>query len=141
MRPAELLDFLLPLVPSQFLATQNHAGSTALHWAALNEQLEVARKLVLHPNSPGRDLIGIKNHTGRSPLGEAEVAGWDEGAKWFVETMILDAEESQEQFVEDGELSVDGKNRETEAEITGVDGIAKMSLSGSGRNRESTDGP
>jgi len=119
-------DFLLPLLPSQFLAAQNIAGSTALHWAALNEQLEVARKLVLHPNGPGRDLIGIKNNIGRSPLGEAEVAGWDEGAKLFVEMMILDVEEPQEQLVEDHELLSDGKNPATTID---VDGIAKMSVS------------
>jgi len=131
-QPVELLDFILPLVPSRLLAVQNRAGATALHWAALNVQLEVARKLVLHPNGPGRYLINIKNNIGRSPLGEAEVAGWDEGAKLFVEMMILNAEESQEQLVEDKELPVDGKNRETEAENTDVEGrIAKMSLSGS----------
>jgi ankyrin repeat protein len=130
-RPGELLNFLLPLVPSQFLSAKNHAGSTALHWAALNKQLEVARKLVLHPNGPGRDLIDIKNNIGRSPLGEAEVAGWDEGATLFVEMMILDAEEPQEQLVENEGLLVDVKNREREAEIPDVEGgIAKMSLSG-----------
>ncbi len=131
-QPVELLDFILPLVPSRFLAVQNRAGATALHWAALNVQLEVARKLVLHPNGPGRDLIDVKNNIGRSPLGEAEVAGWDEGAKLFVEMMILNAEESQE-IVEDNELPVDGKNRETEAENTDVENrIEKMSLSGTG---------
>ncbi|KAH9058244.1 ankyrin repeat-containing domain protein [Lactarius vividus] len=86
----ELLDVLLPIVPSTLLSAQNHAGSTALHWAALNAQLGTARALVGFPAGPGADLIDIKNSAGRSPLGEAEAAGWDEGAKWMVEVMRLD---------------------------------------------------
>ena len=119
VRLVEIIDFFLPLLPSQFLATPNIAGSTALHWAALNKQLEVARKLVLHPNGPGRDLIDIKNNIGRSPLGEAEAVGWDEGAKLFVEMMNLDAEDFQEQLME---------NHGTNVEVPDV---SKMSLSGS----------
>lgn len=87
---AELLDVLLPIVPSSLLSAQNIAGSTALHWAALNAQLGTARALVGFPGGPGADLIDIKNTAGRSPLGEAEAAGWDEGAKWMVEVMRLD---------------------------------------------------
>jgi hypothetical protein len=87
---AELLDVLLPVVPSSLLSAQNRAGSTALHWAALNAQLGAARALVGFPGGPGPDLIDIKNAAGRSPLGEAEAAGWDEGAKWMVEEMRLD---------------------------------------------------
>ena len=104
---ADLLDFLLPLVPSQLLAGQNHAGSTPLHWAALNKHLGVARKLILHPNSPGRNLIDMKNNVGRSPLGEAEAAGWDEGAKLFVEVMILDSAKESQELVEDAEILED----------------------------------
>lgn len=87
---AELLDVLLPIVPSSLLSAQNIAGSTALHWAALNAQLGTARALVGFPGGPGAELIDIKNTAGRSPLGEAEAAGWDEGAKWMVEVMRLD---------------------------------------------------
>jgi ankyrin repeat protein len=86
----ELLDFLLPIVPSSLLSSQNHAGSTPLHWAALNSQLSTARALVNFPGGLGIDLIDIKNAAGRSSLAEAEVAGWDEGAKWMVEVMRLD---------------------------------------------------
>jgi ankyrin repeat protein len=85
-----LLHVLLPIVPSSLLSAQNSAGSTALHWAALNAQLDTARALVGFSNGPGVDLIDIKNTAGRSPLGEAEAAGWDEGAKWMVEVMRLD---------------------------------------------------
>ena len=80
---------LLPIVPSSLLSTTNRAGSTALHWAALNAQLAAARRLVEFPGGPGIDLIDIKNAAGRSPLGEAEAVGWDEGAKWMVEVMRL----------------------------------------------------
>jgi len=86
---AELLDFLLPIVPSSLLSSQNHAGSTPLHWAALNSQLATARALVNFPGGLGIDLIDIKNAAGRSSLAEAEVAGWDEGATWMVEVMRL----------------------------------------------------
>jgi hypothetical protein len=88
--PPELLDYLLPLCPPSLLSAQNHAGSTALHWAALNAHIAAARALVEYPDGPGVSLIEVKNAAGRSPLGEAEAAGWDEGAKWMVEVMRLD---------------------------------------------------
>ncbi|KAI0301764.1 ankyrin repeat-containing domain protein, partial [Multifurca ochricompacta] len=86
----ELLNILLPIVPSSLLSAQNNSGSTALHWAALNSQFGTARALVDFPGGPGVDLIDIKNAAGRSPLGEAEAVGWEEGAKWMVEVMKLD---------------------------------------------------
>ncbi len=49
-------------------------------------------KLVQFPGGPGVDLIDIKNAAGHSPLAEAEFAGWDEGAKWFVEVMNLETD-------------------------------------------------
>jgi hypothetical protein len=45
---------------------------------------------VEYPDGPGVGLIDVKNAAGRSPLGEAEAVGWDEGAKWMVEVMRLD---------------------------------------------------
>jgi uncharacterized protein len=86
----ELLDLLLPIVPPSLLSATNRAGSTALHWAAINSQLAAAHALVNFPGGAGIDLIDIKNAAGRSSLGEAEVAGWDEGAKWMVQVMRLD---------------------------------------------------
>ena len=80
-----MLDYLLKIVSPSLLSVQNDAKSTALHWAAINSHLEVAQRLVQCPHGPGVDLIDIKNATGRSPLGEAENIGWEEGAKWFVE--------------------------------------------------------
>ncbi|KAJ7198462.1 ankyrin repeat-containing domain protein [Mycena pura] len=87
---ADVLDYLLALFPPALLSAQNSAQSTPLHWAALNAHLDVVKKLVEFPGGPGIDLIDIKNAAGRSPLAEAEFAGWDEGAQWLVQMMKLD---------------------------------------------------
>ena len=89
----DVLGYLLPLVPIPLLSAQNNSGSTPLHWAAVNSRLDVSKALVEFPNGPGVNLIDVKNAAGHSPLAEAELAGWDEGAKWFVEVMNLDSEE------------------------------------------------
>ncbi|KAF9529772.1 ankyrin repeat-containing domain protein [Crepidotus variabilis] len=126
-----ILDFLLPLLPSSFLATRNNSGSTPLHWAALNSQLEIAQKIVRHPGI-GVDLIDVKNEAGRSPLGEAELAGWDEGARWFVEVMNLGAESGHETAA--NEEVLDSDTKDIEVEIEDADGkIAKMTISGRAR--------
>ncbi|KDR75580.1 hypothetical protein GALMADRAFT_248063 [Galerina marginata CBS 339.88] len=134
----DLLNYLLPVLASTLIASKNKAGSTPLHWAALNSQLDIAQKLVQHPDGPGRDLIDIKNTAGRSPLGEAELAGWEEGARWFVEMMNLDPEgptEGKGDDAGDEENTVGtegGNHRDIEVEIEDADGqIAKMTLSAS----------
>jgi len=117
------------------LAAQNDSGSTPLHWAALNSHLDIVQKLVQHPNGAGRDLIDIKTKAGLSPLGEAELVGWEEGAKWFVEMMNLDPEESKEQLEDDDATldTVDVTKRDIEVAIEDADGqIAKMTISGAG---------
>ncbi|KAK7691795.1 hypothetical protein QCA50_005198 [Cerrena zonata] len=119
----EALDYLLTVIPPSLLPVQNNAGSTALHWAALNSHLMIVQKLVQHPQGPGKDLIDIKNTAGRTPLGEAEVIGWDEGAKWLVETMNLDegTKGGEDQPVEPGQ--------EIEVEIQDAEGqVAKMKI-------------
>ncbi|RDX43397.1 cytoplasmic protein [Lentinus brumalis] len=122
----EALDYLLPQVPSSLISVRNNAGSTPLHWAALNSHLPVAQKLVQFPGGPGVDLIDIKNNTGRSPLGEAENAGWEEGAKWFVEMMNLDEGAKGEEELHPAETP-DG----IEVEIQDAEGqVAKMTLGG-----------
>lgn len=122
----------MPLVPPALLSAQNNSGSTPLHWAALNSQLEVAQKLVEHPSGPKIDLIDIKNKAGHTPLGEAENAGWEEGAKWFVQVMNLDPVGSEQQIDDEATLETeDGSNRDIEVEIEDADGkIAKMTISG-----------
>ena len=126
---------MLPLLSPTIISAQNHSGSTPLHWAALNSHLDIAQKLVQHPLGTGRDLIEIKNMAGRSPLGEAELAGWDEGAKWFVQVMNLNHEQEPEEL--EGECDAaplnteSGIDRDIEVEIQDADGqIAKMTISG-----------
>ncbi|KAJ3929928.1 MAG: hypothetical protein NXY57DRAFT_1014535 [Lentinula lateritia] len=130
----DLLKYLLPLIPPSLLSTPNDAGSTPLHWAALNSHLSIAKELVLFPSGPGVDLIDIKNSAGHSPLAEAELAGWQEGAKWLVEVMNLEtvavAEENGAEDVGDSDI-VD-PHQDVQVEIEDADGqIAKMTISGS----------
>ncbi|PBK72598.1 ankyrin [Armillaria solidipes] len=99
---ADLLDHLLPIIPPSLLSEKNAAQSTPLHWAALNSHLACAQKLVQLPGGPGVDLIDIKNAAGHSPLAEAEFAGWDEGAKWFVEVMNLETDDSPNEEADEG---------------------------------------
>ncbi|KZT05432.1 cytoplasmic protein [Laetiporus sulphureus 93-53] len=118
----EALEYLLPLVSTSLLSAQNNAQSTPLHWAALNSHLAVAQALVRYPQGPGISLLDIKNAAGRSPLGEAENVGWEEGAKWFVEVMNLDEGAKDEEVVAEGTENV-------EVEIQDAEGrVAKMTL-------------
>jgi ankyrin repeat protein len=126
----DVLDYLLPLVPPSLLSAQNNAQSTPLHWAALNSHLNVIQKLVEFPGGPGVELIDMKNSAGRSPLGEAEMASFEEGAKWLVERMNLGAVKEQESEVEEGTDGSDG-SRDVEVEIQDADGgVAKMTIGG-----------
>jgi len=132
----DVLEYLLPLVPPTLLSVQNHAQSTALHWAALNQHLPIMQKLVQHPGGPGIDLIDIKNSAGRSPMGEAEMAGWEEGSKWLVEMMRLDSDDLEES---DRNKVIDG-TQDVEVEIEDADGqVAKMSISGRGEPHKKSD--
>jgi uncharacterized protein len=122
---------LLPVVPSSLLSTSNRAGSTALHWAALNSQLAAARCLVEFPGGPGVDLIDIKNAAGRSPLGEAEAAGWDEGAKWMVEVMRL-VDAGGAGAVAEGEGDPADSQIEDQDQEDTDGGVARISVEGPG---------
>lgn len=136
----DLLDFLLPIIPPTLLVAQNSAGSTPLHWAALNSHLEIVQRLVQFPGGPGIDLIDIKNAAGRSPLAEAEMAGWDEGAKWLVQVMNLDSEKGVNEGEADGDedeaTGDDGAvpgTQDVEVEIEDAEGrVARMTISGGG---------
>jgi uncharacterized protein len=119
-----VLDYLLKIVSPALLSTQNEAQSTPLHWAAINTHLEVAQRLIRFPQGPGVDLIDIKNAAGRSPLGEAENVGWEEGAKWFVELMNLEDSAKDEE-----ELRPAADVEDIEVKIQDADGqIAKMKI-------------
>ncbi|TFK64003.1 ankyrin [Pluteus cervinus] len=136
----DILTLLLPLIPATLLSQPNTpAGSTPLHWAALNGHLDVIKTLIEWPQGPGIDLIEIKNQAGRSPLAEAEMAGFEEGAKYLVSVMKLDdLNDGQGAGASgsagDGEVvdddDVDGVD-EVEIEIEDADGgIAKMTIGG-----------
>ncbi|KAF7782757.1 hypothetical protein Agabi119p4_2133 [Agaricus bisporus var. burnettii] len=125
----DVLDYILPIVPPSLLSAQNHSGSTPLHWAALNAHLSVVKQIVQLPDGPGSDLIDIKNKAGRSPLAEAEMVGWDEGAQWLVETMRLDPgprEADKDDHMGDDEAIV---TKDIQVEIEDADGqIAGMTI-------------
>jgi len=131
---------LLPIIPPLLLSAQNSAQSTPLHWAALNSHLAIVQKLVRYPGGPGIDLIDIKNTAGRSPLGEAELAGWEEGAKWLVQMMKLDKEEGDKEEEGDTVEDLEGgaeqageQMEDIEVEIEDADGqVARMTISGGG---------
>ncbi|KAJ3752481.1 ankyrin repeat-containing domain protein [Lentinula raphanica] len=128
----DLLKHLLPLVSPSLLSTPNNAGSTPLHWAALNSHLSIIKELVLFPSGPGVDLIDIKNSAGHSPLAEAELAGWQEGAKWLVEVMNLEAVTEENGTEDVGETDTVDPNQDIQVEIEDADGqVAKMTISGS----------
>jgi ankyrin repeat protein len=139
--PIDVLDYLLSIVPPSLLSAQNHSGSTPLHWATLNTHLSVVRQIVQLPNGPGIDLIDIKNAAGRSPLAEAEMVGWDEGAIWLVEKMRLDP--GQGESAEDvlaGE-DKDTMTRDIQVEIEDADGrIARMTINDSKNGARSASG-
>lgn len=120
-RFTDALDYLLTVVAPSLLSAQNNAGSTPSHWAALNSHLLVLQRLVQFKTGPGVDLLDVKNTAGRSPLGEAENIGWDEGAKWMVEVMNLEDGKAEDQVL-------DG-TQEIEVEIQDAEGqIAKMKI-------------
>ncbi|KAJ7252403.1 cytoplasmic protein [Mycena haematopus] len=115
---ADVLDYLLPIIPATLLSAGNSAQSTPLHWAALNSHLDIVKKLVQFPGGPGIDLIDNKNAAGRSPLAEAELAGWEEGAQWLVQMMKLDPGGD----VKEGEAGGDDANDEVNDDPNEGDG-------------------
>ncbi|KAH8096797.1 cytoplasmic protein [Cristinia sonorae] len=122
---ADALDYLLSVVSPSLLSARNSAESTPLHWAAVNSHLTIAQKLVQFKNGPGVDLLDIKNAAGRSPLGEAENVGWEEGAKWMVEVMNLD--DAKGEAAEDDQPL--GPAVDIEVEIQDAEGqVARMKI-------------
>ena len=129
----DVLDFMAPILPPSLLSAQNNSQSTALHWAAINQHLSIMKKLVEIPGGPGVDLIDIKNEAGRSALGEAEIAGWQEGAQWLVQVMKLDVDGVKE----DDEDELAESSQDIEVEIEDADGqVAKMKISGGGKSED-----
>ena len=129
-RLTDILDLLLPLIPPDGLLQSNESQSTPLHWVALNGHLNTVKKLINYSPGPGPNLIDQKNKAGRTPLGEAEMAGWDEGAQFMVSVMNLATGSSEPIDVDDDE-GVDVDAKDIEVEIEDADGgVAKMTISG-----------
>jgi uncharacterized protein len=127
---------LLDTLPADLARAQNAAGSTALHWAALNKHLAAAQALVARA---GASLIDVRNATGRSPLGEAENVGWEDGARWLVGAMDLGVEAGGKEEEEEGDASA---INDVEVEITDAEGgVARMTLAkASSSEKETTTG-
>lgn len=144
----DLLNYILPHIPGSLLEVENTSGrSTPLHWAAVNAHLSIAQAIISHPGGPGPLLINAHNAAGVSPLGEAELAGADDVAKWFVEVMtieqgsgIVEGEDTEVQAQEDegsatqgpgGSKTMAKESTEPESQASkGLDGsVEKLTLS------------
>lgn len=85
---------------AEYINTKNEQGNTALHWAALNGNLEVVEILVKN----GGDCK-IKNNVNISPIYEAQQRNHEKIAEFFLNTMVEEEEEElpeDEQYVETG---------------------------------------
>lgn len=147
----DILEYILPIIPPLLLSAQNNSGSTPLHWATLNEQLGVMKTLIAHPAGPKGKLVSIKNNAGRTPLGEAEMAGWDEGAAWLVRVMDLDdeantgsgaAEGATDEAVEDDDAEGGDEPLEIHVEVQDAEGgISRMTINSDGKPVPSESSP
>lgn len=129
----DIVEYLLPLLPTSLSATQNASQSTPLHWATVNKHLSTIKLLVEPPSPPPpsaatntnqstqkasikrTDLIDIKNAAGRTALGEAELAEWVEGAAYLVSVMNITSTIDQED--DEGKGLTGPKEQEADEEI------------------------
>ncbi|KZT61121.1 hypothetical protein CALCODRAFT_428150 [Calocera cornea HHB12733] len=136
---ADVLAYLLPLLPAELLTTPNNSRSLPLHWAALNRHLSILTLLVSDPR-PGVDgahMIALPNGAGMSALAVAEEEGWEEGASWLAGRVELGAAEEGEGGVREGvtqegveeedvggeaETKTGGKGEEMDVDVV-VDGV------------------
>ncbi|KAF9049387.1 hypothetical protein BDZ89DRAFT_1057746 [Hymenopellis radicata] len=108
----DVLSYILSLSPppTSLLKSSNSSG------------LEIAKALI---EAGGAQLIDVKNKAGRSSLGEAENAGWEDGARYFVSVMEFGAEEGQS---EETDEKVEGPIEVTIEDANG--GLASMTIGG-----------
>lgn len=113
-----------------------------MHWATLNEQLDIMKELVAHPTGPRAKLVDIKNNAGRTPLGEAEMAGWDKGATWLVSVMEINENNTgptegspTDEVVEDADVQGEGNEPlEIHVEVEDAEGgISRMTINSEGK--------
>ncbi|KAF7294071.1 Ankyrin repeat-containing protein P16F5.05c [Mycena kentingensis (nom. inval.)] len=114
----EILTYLLP-PPPRTLFCPPRAKRLKINPAALGRA----------QRAPRHHLIDVRNAAGRSPLAEAEMAGWDEGAAWLVGQMKLD-EGVKEGAADDAEADVPlDPSQAVEIEIEDANGeLAKMTI-------------
>lgn len=130
------------MVSPSLLAAANSSLSTPLHWAATNSHLKATQLLVEFPSGPQADLIDQKNSAGRTPLGEAEMTGWEEGAQYLVTKMKLDDISAGDGDGEAVAETDEGVAQDIEVEIEDADGqIARMTLEGSSTTKPSASTP
>ncbi len=153
-------------------ANGHDSQSTPLHWATVNKHLPTIKLLIepppplspfsstggppppstaATPSSPSlsfkrTDLIDIKNAAGRTPLGEAELAEWDEGAAYLVSVMKITTNdegkgttELTEQVEEADEEIGPGEDVDIHVEVEDAEGkISKVSLKAEGESVSSS---
>ena len=101
--------------------------------------MPIVRRLVQFPGGPQLDLIDIKNEAGRTPIGEAELAGWYEGAWWLVGVMKLDSlltPAAAEDDIGSGDEGLGDEQVDIEVEVEDAQGqisqISQMSINADG---------
>ena len=143
----ETLQYLLPHLPPDFLTVTNEAGTPALHFAIINNQVDVVQVLsnLSEEKGGGLPLLKVcltyglasagahgqqKNAAGRDALaaavfageGKEQVAGWIEGFVWKAEGGDEEEYESQVQ-AEVGNVEEDVK---VEGQAEGRDGVEEV---------------
>lgn len=135
MCATDVLEYLLTIVPPDLLSVSNNLRSTPLHWATTNKHLETVQRIVQFPSGPGIALIDQKNMAGLTAVGEAEMEGWDEGAKWLVSVMRLKNDGAGDSRMspkeeEEADAPLD-PGTSIEVEVEDVNGeVAKMTIDG-----------
>ncbi|TYJ58929.1 hypothetical protein B9479_000363 [Cryptococcus floricola] len=126
----DVLEYILPLVPSSLLTATNEAGSPPLHYAIMNNKTECVKKLVELPEEQGGGLpiLKQKNANGRDAFlescwsgeGKEEVSGWIEGYLYRVEGADDEDYEAQAK-----EVKMEEGDEVVQAEASAVDELAE----------------
>ncbi|KAJ9125326.1 hypothetical protein QFC22_000283 [Naganishia vaughanmartiniae] len=128
---AELLEYLLSILPASAVQATNESQSPPLHWAILNSHLNCVKVLVEMPEEKGggMPLLNQTNASGRDAFhesvwlgeGREEVAGWIEGFIVKVEGADLEgtAEAEKKQEVLGQKVEEFEQQAQTEEDVKG----------------------
>ncbi|KAK4688543.1 hypothetical protein P7C73_g1568, partial [Tremellales sp. Uapishka_1] len=133
----DILNLLLPHVPSSLLSQPNSADTPPLHWAILNNQVDIVKALAEWPEASGGGLplFKQKNKAGRDAFaqsvwageGKEEVSGWIEGylyrAEGGEEEDRLDAEAAKAEA--EAEVRVESGDEVVKEESEAVEEIVE----------------